>query len=809
MIEWLQDLRLGTRALIRSPLFSGITLLTLALAIGVNSAIFSLVSLVLIRDLPLKNIDQLAFVRMIHSERGLDREYVSVPDFLDLREGVAAFDDLAAMSVTSKVLTGVAEPARVTVAEVTVNQFSVWGQTPVLGRDFLPDEDRAAERVATLSHGAWVRRFGADPNILGRILNLDGFATTIVGVMDQELEYGNLAAIELWRPLVVDLATAKRDQRDLLVTARLTPGTTIEQAHEEADALTTRLAQAYPETNLGWSTRVRPAKEDIGSQAFWTVFFLLILTVIVVMLIACSNVATLMLARAAGRSREMAVRAALGAGRWRILRQLLTESLILSLLAGAMGLLVARGIQRGLVWIVSRTGETGNLFQMLGLDRDVLLFTLSVAVLAPLFFGLLPAWHTARPDLRSALHESSGRASGSLAGQRTRRWLVGGQVAMALMLMVVTTLLVRAIFDIRVDDLGYDLRSVLTLRVELPEGKYADPMRQRQFYQQTAERIRALPEVAAAAWTNELPDEERLPMQSFAVREWPSLEDGKQPYAGVVIAEPAFFSVLGLEARQGRLLTEQDGEGGLPVALINQEAAERFWGSRDPLQEHFRLSDASADEPWVRIVGVIDNEYSFEPRQPYQPRIYLPLAQHPRPAMKLAMLTRGDTSSAIAPVRQQIWAVDAEQPISDILTLQQVVDRALAEDNALLALFAAFAIFALIMAAAGIYGVVSFAVVQRTREFGIRMALGAERGDLRGMVWRQSLGVLGGGLLIGLLGGFALARVLASGTPDVDAADPWTYVLVTALLLAVAAFSIFVPALRATRLDPVKALKVD
>jgi putative ABC transport system permease protein len=811
MSDLLQDIKFALRTLRQSPTFSVVTILTLALAIGVNCAIFSILNLMFFSDVvPIRDGDTLGFVFMRNPERGIERRDISIPDFLDIREGVTAFEDMGGTTREPAILTGADEPARVVIAPSTANLFDLWGIQPVLGRGFREGEDLpGADRVAILSHGTWERRFSADPGAIGRTISLNGYPTTVVGVMGEEMEVGGLGEIEVWVPVVLDRDSASRDDRMLWVTGKLAPGATLDQARAEVAAVVARLRDEYPDSNAGWYEYVATYNEGLSGTEFNVILSMLTVTVAFVLLIACSNVATLMLARASARGREIAVRAALGAGRMRIVRQLLTEGAMLSLAAGLVGLIVMKGTLASLGFMARNNAEMSNVVRLLGVDRNVLLFTLSVSLLAPLLFGLLPALRASRGQLVDTLKEAGGRSIGGRGAMKGRRFLVAGQVALALGLMIVAGLLIESMIEMRRTELGYDANAILTMRVDLPEGEYEDLQQQQQFFRDVMDGVRGLPIVESAAWVSRLPLAEGSATSSFEVLGRPQEDPERRPFAGVVIAEPEYFDVMELSVIRGRGFQPDDTAERVPVAVVNQDAVDRFWPGEMPIGEHIRLGESAVDAEWVEIVGVVENLVYPEPEDPFYPLVYLPLEQRPRSGLGLVLRPRGDVKTAASPVREQIWAVDPNQPVSDVQTMDEVFAERVAVFDPIFGLFMIFAFFALLMAAAGIYGVISFAVGQRTREFGIRMALGAEGRNVRSMVMRSSVWLVGAGALGGLILGFTLARVLASGLDGVGGMNPASYLLVTAVLVVAAALSAYFPARRATRVDPMVALRTE
>lgn len=800
-----QDIRYGVRSLGQAPGFTFLTILTLTLAIGVNSAIFSMVSVIFFSDLPIQDTDNMVFVRMQNPERGILRGDASLPDFIDYRAEIESLPVMGGVETRAGVLSGIEEPARVVVAASTANLFRMWGTPMALGRDFVDGEDApGAERVAILSHGLWERRFAADEGVVGRLVKVDGYPTTIVGVGSPTLEFGDLAQVDLWVP--IDLSAERpRDQRSFFVGARLKPGATMAQAQAEATAVAEQLAATYPETNKGWAVEVQSFNDGLADDGFWTVLLLLTITVALVMMLACSNVATMTLARATGRQQELAVRAALGAGRGRILRQLLTESLVLSLASGLLGLLVARASLFGLTWITGPGSDISTFFVMLEIDRYVMGFTLLVALLAPILFGLIPALRSSRSDLAATLKEG-GRTAGNLSALRGRRLLVATQVSLAIMLMVVAGLVIRSLVQVRAMDYAHEPDSILTMRVDLPEAGYPDGERLRLFREELQRRTESMAGVARVTWVSHRVLADRVGTVSFEIEQGEARTEEQTPWAFSMSVGPAYFDMMRLRPLLGRLLRVDDREDSAPVALVNAAAVERFWPpGADPVGTRIRTGGGD----WLEIVGVVSDEVYPDPANPIVPLIYTAHRQQGTHTAALMVEAVGDPLALTAPIRRAVLDIDPDQPIADVRTQARIFADDLASMDAVASMFGGFAFFALVMAAAGIYGVLSFVVAQRTREIGVRMALGARVTDVRGLVMRNSGALIVGGLVVGVLGAIALGALLASGVPEIDAADPLVYGAVAVVLMLVAAAAAWVPARRATRVEPVIALRSE
>jgi len=801
----MQDLRYGVRSLLNAPMFTGLTVLTLTLAIGVNSAIFSMVSVIFFSEMPLQEPETAVFVWGNNPERGVDRGSVSMADFLDFRDQIDTLDEVIAVSQRPGILSGVEEPTRVRIGFVTADMMRSWRLEPHLGRNFAAGEDApGSPRVAMLSHGMWERRFAADPSVIGQEVKIDGHPTTIVGVVSPRMEFGDLAANDLWAPLTLDATLATRGVRNLFVTARLAPGATLEQAQAEVAMLGQRLAERYPETNRGWVLEAQDFQSGLADDSFWVVMTLLGITVGLVMLIACSNVATMTMARATGRAQELAVRAAIGAGRGRIMRQLVTESLLVSLVSAALGLLVARGALYGLTWIAGANSGISSFFQMLSIDSGVLVFTLVVALLAPVLFGLVPAIRASRADLAATLKEG-GRTSGDVSALRGRRILVATQVSLAITLMVVAGLMVKALVEVRSMEFDHAPETILTMRVDLPDLGYPELEHVRHFRQQVGERVQAEPGVVRVAWVDQRPLADFPGTTSLEIAGAELRTDEQQPFAYRMAVSPSYFDMMKLRPLSGRVLGAADRSDAAAVAVVNAEAVERFWADADPLGQEIRLGDGG----WLEIVGVVSSEVYPDTEEPSVPQIYVPIAQHTQHGGALLVEAMSGPLALTPAIRRGVLAIDPEQPIADVRTQARIFADSTTSAGAVASMLATFAAFALVMAGAGIYGVLSFMVAERTREFGIRMALGASSGSVRKMVMRNTGVLIVIGVAVGLLGAVGLGRLLASALPGVNPSDPMVYSVVGGVLLGVAALAAWIPARRATRVEPVVALKAD
>ena len=808
-LPWLedlaQDLRYGARTIMRTPAFAVVSTTTLALAVCVNTAIFSAVNALVSVDLPMEDPARTAVFLSGNRGLGTDRGAFTPREYLEYRDNNRSFEALAALSRDQMILTGEDRPRRVSGRRVAGNFFRVWGMAPVVGRGFRPeDQDVGAPPVVVLSHGLWTRRFGASQGVIGSSLSLDGIGHTVVGVLPPEMEWAGLADVEVWTPLALDRADASVDARTLGVLGRLRPGITAEQADLDIRGIQARAWRDWPDAYRGWEPRVALVAETLLDPDDRTILILLVLAVGLVLFIACANVANMLLARATARAGEVAVRAALGATRRRLVRQMLTESFMIAAAAAVSGLALSRGLLRVLYRISE--GETG-IWGKAALDGNVLLYTVVVAVVTTLAFGILPALRASAMDPYRALGDRSAGTAGR-SGRKVRGLLVVTQMSVALMLMVVTGLVVRSVVNQQRRELGFDPSGVLTMRIDLPDFKYPLAVDRERFFRETSRSVERLPGVRSVALVDRLPLVEGASPRPVEVEGSPVENDADRPSADVWIVSEAYPDVMKIPVVSGRGFSADDGRQSADVALISREAARRYWSGREPIGRRIVVG-TSGSRRWLRIVGVVGDVANGDGGLLPRPAVYLPFSQHTRSSMAVLVRTQGDPVRLADPVRSAVWAIDSEQPIDDIGTVEQALRHDWAPLRAVVTLFVAFAAFALLMAAVGIYGVTSYSVSQRTGEICVRMALGAGTGSVRRMMLREGVTLIVASTGVGLVGAFALSRLLAGLVVGISSVDPLTFVGVPTLLATVGLAASYIPVRRILRADLMTVLRLQ
>lgn len=798
----LRDVRYAFRNLLKRPGFTAIALLALALGIGANTAISSLVNAVLLRPLPFAEPDRLVWV-FGNIRNASSRASVAPLDFLDYRNQNTAFEEFAAsFSVPRNFnLTGNGEPERLSGAAVTGNYFQTLGVKAAMGRTFQLENEKAGnDQVAVLSYGLWQKRFGGDPAIVNKTVMLDGKKVDVIGVMPQDFSFPQSA--ELWVPINFDSYPEMKQRKAHFMRpiGKLKPGVTLAQAQADTDAIAARIAEQFPETNTGWNLRLVSLREQLVGNTRPTLL-LLFGSVGLVLLIACANVANLLLVRAATREREIALRTALGASRFRIVRQMITESVLLSLVGGTLGALLAIW---GVDLLVTLSAGSIPATAHVRIDATVLAFTFVVSVITGVLFGLAPALRTMKLNLSESLKEG-GRA-GNEGGRRnrTRSVLVVLESAIAVVLLIGAGLLVRSLVQLQNTSPGFDAHNVLTARVDLSRQKYETPEQSANFFKQLETRVGTLPGVENVGFVSELPLSGQPNDMPFAVDGRPPVAISDSFDADFRSVNHQYFKALGIPLLRGRNFTEQEVQQSAKVVVISTLLASEVFPNEEPLGK--RLIMMMSKEPW-EIIGVVgDIRHRALEAQPF-PAMYMPTYQ--TGGTNLVIRTQGGPTNLAAALRKEVQAIDPDQPVAAVKPMDQWVDMSVAQPRYRTALLGLFALLALVLAATGIYGVMSYTVAQRTHEIGVRMALGAKRFDVLRLVVRQGMALVLFGIGLGIAGAIALTRVMSTLLFGVTAKDPVTFVAVAALLTLVAFVACYIPARRATRVDPLVALRYE
>jgi putative ABC transport system permease protein len=814
METFLQDIRYGARVLAKHKAFTAVAVVTLALGIGANTAIFSVVNELLLRPLPYKDAERLVMLWEVSPE-GRHQNNTSRANFTAWREQSKSYEGVAAFSDWRINLTGTGDPEEIAAQLATPNLFRVLGVAPLLGRT-LTDEDGQphAPNVAVLGYGIWQRKFGGDRSIVGKTITLNGAPVTVVGVMPANFEWnvmsksGTGRPAEMWIPLPMPTGDAEgaAHGRFLLVVARLKPGVTREQAEAELKTVESRLADAEPRYNKNYSAEVIPVREQFFGSVRYALWILLG-AVGLVLLIACANVANLLLSRAAAREREIALRTALGARRSRIVRQLLTESILLALCGSLLGLALAWWGIKALVAISPR--DLINL-EGVGLNLTVLGWTLAVSLLTGVIFGLAPALEATRVDLNDALKEGGKGAGGQSARSRgLRSVLVVAEVALALVLLASAGLLVRSFMRLQRIDTGFNTENVLTMVVRLPGSKYKEDPQYVAFFRRAEEQLRALPGVRGVGIVNYLPLYGGLGSGTgFTIEGRPAPPPGQGPSTNVRVADAGYFPAMDIPLLRGRRFTDAEDSEPRHVVIISESLAKEYFPNEDPLGK--RIDVDMFDTPRLtEIVGVVGDARYDSLTDPPQPTVYFPESELTYAFMTFTIRTTGDPSEMAPAARRVISSLDPDQPVSDVRTMRQVMSERIARARFNTLLLGLFAGLATLLAAVGIFGVMNYAVTLRTREIGLRMALGAQPGRVLMLILRQGLLLTLAGIAAGLLGALALTRLMSSLLYGVDATDPLTFAAIVVLLGVVSLVACYIPARRATRVDPLVALRYE
>jgi len=806
--DLLQDARYGARMLRRSPGLTFVAVLSLALGIGAISTIFSLINGIMLRPLPYKAPDRLVTLDENNLKRGVTSMSVSYANFVDWREQSHSFEDIACYDTGGFAIAGGgpgggAEPEQLKGAFVNQGLFEILGVAPILGRTFTADEDQPDhDQVVILGYSLWQRRFGGDPGIIGQTLQLNNRTRTVIGIMPKGFQFPEVA--EAWGPLALTPKLFTRTDHGIEAIARLKPGVSVEQAQAEMINVASNIEAQNPVTNEGMSVAVAGLRATLTGD-YKTALLILLGVVGFVLLIACVNVANLLLARATSRQKEIAIRAALGANRRRIFRQLITESLLLGLISGLVGLVLALW---GKDLLVSAIPIDIPFWMKFDLDARVLTFTAACSLLTGFVFGTAPALQASNPDLNETLKEG-GRSGSSSGRYHLRSLLVVAEIALSLVLLVGAGLMMRSFVSLQHVDAGINPNGVLTMNVSLPGAKYRAPEKRIAFFNQLLERIRAVPGVKSAGTNSGLPLAGNNWGRSVTVEGFPVLSVNEAPVINHCVVSPHYFASIGIPLLKGRDFDESDSKDSTKVTIVDASLAQEYWPDQDPLGKRIRFGPPEDNEPWHTIVGVVGNVKHNRLDSTTRKSVYLAYPQVPIGGTGFAIKVEGRPEAFMSSVRSQVREVDSDLPVTRMIPMTDVISRSVWQPRLYTVLFGAFAAVALILAIVGIYGVMSYAVTQRTREIGLRMALGAQKSDVLKLVVGHGVIVTAAGLGVGLLAAFGLTRLMSTLLFSVTTTDPITFVAVSLLLALVALGACLVPARRAAKVDPMIALRYE
>ena len=811
MYELLQDLRYGVRTLRKSPGFATVAVLTLAIGIGANTAIFSFVNGVLLKPLPYGEPERI--VRVLEKPPGGGRNGISTLNYLDWQKDNTVFEYMAAQTGGSVTLTGINEPVKLRGSRVSPHYFDIFGVKPVLGRTFAADEDQLGkERVAVLSHALWDSQFGADPNVVGRTILLDGQPHTVIGVLPAGGAFDR-AFSQIWRPLAFEPQNMTRNFHWFGAFAKLKRGVTLKQATAQMDAIGARIARDYPDSNKGWGVTIDLFADTVVGTQLRQSLYVLLSAVGMVLLIGCANLANLTLARGTAREREVAIRASIGAGRWRLVRQFLTEYVLLSICGGLLGLGLGLALKAGLELALppfSLPREAN-----VAIDARVLLFTLALAVFTGIVFGLVPALQATRPNLASCMKEG-GRGASSGGRHKARSALVVTEVALAFVLLVGAGLLIRSFFQMQQVDTGFDSTNVLTAGLPIPDKRFPDPAQLNVYLRQVVGNVEALPGVRDVALTSALPLQGWGYGMPFQRADKPMVDRANRKACFFKMVSPSYFRALGMKVRKGRPLGDHDAKGAPSVTVINATMVRMYFKDEEPIGKRILVQEIvpgktqlGPEIPW-EVVGVVaDEKVDNLDSKGDDPGMYVSNEQSPVFFQALVVRTAMAPSGLKLALGRAVHEINKDQTLTDVKTLDQIKAESMASNRLRSLLLTVFAAIAVLLAAIGIYGVISYSVEQRTHEIGIRAALGASKSDLLRLILRGGMLMAGIGLALGLGGAFGLTRLLANLLFGVGERDPLTLGAVAALLTGVALLACYIPARRAAKVDPMVALRYE
>ncbi len=799
----LRDISYSVRVLLKSYAFTIVVILTLALGIGANTAIFSFANGILLRPLPYPQSDRLAVVDETAHKRGMDSMSVSYPNFLDWREQNTVFEDIGLHFGTSRfALSGAGEPVEIRGSRITQGLFEILRVAPHLGRTFTADEDRPdQDAVVILGYDLWQKNFGGDPNIIGQKIVLSNRPRTVVGVMPRGFRYPEVS--ELWVPLALTPQMFTRTDHGLNGIARLKDGVTFAAAQADMDNVAARIEQQNPVTNEGLGVKITSLHENLAGD-YREALLILLGVVGCVLLVACVNVANLMLARATARQKEFALRAALGASRWRIVRQLLIESLLLAVVGGALGFALSL---LALHLLLNAIPIQLPFWMDFGIDLRVLGFTLGITLLTGLIFGAVPALQTSRVDLNDTLKEG-GRGSTGFRG-RSRSLLVVTEIALSLVLLVCAGLMIQSFLRLRSVNIGLDTNNVLTATVLLPRAKYSTPEQRSGFFKQFVERVRNIPGVQAASATGTLPLSGSNWGRSLTIEGYPVLSVGQAPMIQHTVVTPGYFRTMGIALLAGRDFNDADITDGPKVTIVDERLARHYWPNESAVGKRIRFGPPEDNEPWHTIVGVVRSVRHQRMQEDTRESVYLPHMQIPINGLTVVARTTSDPLDVTPAIRNEVKQLDRDQPISEIATMEDVVAESIWQPRLYATLFAVFAGGALILALIGIYGVMAFLVQTRTHEIGVRMALGATARDVFKLIVGRGMKLTVVGVVIGIGGAIALTRLMHSLLFNTSATDPFIFIAISVLLSVAAFLACYIPARRAARVDPLIALRYE